>query len=114
MKKIIPAGAGLLATTLLVICDAPGALAKPQKKSTGSGQENADPLVNAAMMAGENVAEPVVRRVFASSLDFVVHLDRDATGVNDGPVRRQVVEVLASGDTGEIPKVSLSEMNGER
>ncbi|HSL27016.1 MAG TPA: ATPase, T2SS/T4P/T4SS family [Acidimicrobiia bacterium] len=52
-------------------------------------------LANAAMMAGENVAEPVVRRVFASSLDFVVHLDRDATGFSDGPVRRQVMEVLA-------------------
>jgi pilus assembly protein CpaF len=60
-----------------------------------SARDALNALVNAAMMAGENVAEPVVRRVFASSLDFVVHLDRDATGVNDGPVRRQVVEVLA-------------------
>jgi len=29
-------------------------------------------------------------------------------------VEDEVVDVLASGDTGEIPKVSLSEMNGER
>lgn len=60
-----------------------------------SARDALNALVNAAMMAGENVAEPVVRRVFASSLDFVVHLDRDTTGAGDGPVRRQVVEVLA-------------------
>ena len=52
-------------------------------------------LVNAALMAGENVPEPVVRKIFSSSLDFVIHLDRDATGATDSPVRRQVVEVLA-------------------
>lgn len=60
-----------------------------------SARDALNALVNAAMMAGENVAEPVVRRVFAASLDFVVHLDRDATGTSDGPVRRQVVEILA-------------------
>jgi pilus assembly protein CpaF len=52
-------------------------------------------LVNSALMAGENVPEPVVRKIFSSSLDFVVHLDRDATGARESPVRRQVVEVLA-------------------
>jgi pilus assembly protein CpaF len=52
-------------------------------------------LVNAALMAGENVPEPVVRKIFSSSLDFVIHLDRDATGARESPVRRQVVEVLA-------------------
>lgn len=52
-----------------------------------------DALVNAALMAGENVTEPIVRKVFASSLDFVVHLDRDTGG--DGPIRRRVMEVLA-------------------
>jgi pilus assembly protein CpaF len=60
-----------------------------------SARDALNALVNAAMMAGENVAEPVVRRVFAASLDFVIHLDRDATGTSDGPVRRQVVEILA-------------------
>ena len=40
-------------------------------------------LVNAALMAGENVAEQIVRRVFSESLDLVVHLDRD-----DVPSRR--------------------------
>ena len=49
MKDIIVTGAGLLAAALLVVCNAPCALAKPQKKSAGSGAENADPLVEAAM-----------------------------------------------------------------
>ena len=34
-------------------------------------------LVNAALMAGENVTERIVRKVFAEALDLVVHLDRD-------------------------------------
>jgi pilus assembly protein CpaF len=54
-------------------------------------------LVNAAIMAGENVGEAVVRKVFASTIDFVVHLDRD--DVNrlgpDQTLRRQVMEVIA-------------------
>lgn len=52
-----------------------------------------DALVNAALMAGENVTEGVVRKVFSSALDFVVHLDRDAVG--EGPIRRRVMEILA-------------------
>jgi hypothetical protein len=43
------------------------------------------------------VGEPVVRKVFSSAIDFVVHLDRD--DVNrvgpDEEVRRQVMEILA-------------------
>ncbi len=50
-------------------------------------------LVNAALMAGENVTETVVQKIFSSALDFVVHLDRDNSG--EGPVRRRVMEVLA-------------------
>jgi pilus assembly protein CpaF len=54
-------------------------------------------LVNAAIMAGENVGESIVRKVFSTALDFVVHLDRD--DVNrlgpDEEARRQVMEVLA-------------------
>jgi pilus assembly protein CpaF len=54
-------------------------------------------LVNAAIMAGENVGEPVVRKVFSSALDFVVHLDRDDVNrlAPDEEARRQVMEVLA-------------------
>ena len=54
-------------------------------------------IVNAAIMAGENVTEPVVRRVFAGSIDLVVHLDRDMRlldGAENG-LRRQVREILA-------------------
>lgn len=50
-------------------------------------------LVNAALMAGENVPESVVRKVFAASIDLVVHLERDL-GL-DEKARRQVVEILA-------------------
>jgi len=54
-------------------------------------------IVNAAIMAGENVTERVVRRVFANSIDFVVHLDRDMRPRDDatGGIRRQVREILA-------------------
>jgi len=58
-----------------------------------SATDALDALVNAALMAGENVTEPVVRKVFSSALDIVVHLDRDAVG--DGPIRRRVMEILA-------------------
>lgn len=51
-------------------------------------------LVNAALMAGENVAERVVRKVFAESLDLVVHVDREDLG-DDAGVRRQVMEIVA-------------------
>lgn len=54
-------------------------------------------IVNAAIMAGENVTEQVVRRVFANSIDFVVHLDRDMRRHDDADhgIRRQVREILA-------------------
>ena len=52
-------------------------------------------LVNAALMAGENVPETVVRKVFSSSIDLVIHLDREMQGESDGPIRRQVMEILA-------------------
>ena len=42
-----------------------------------SAAEALDALVNAALMAGENVTERIVRKVFSESLDVVVHLDRD-------------------------------------
>jgi tetratricopeptide (TPR) repeat protein len=49
MKKIIPASTIFLIAAFLLFANAPGGFAKPQKKSAGSGQENPDPLVNAAM-----------------------------------------------------------------
>jgi pilus assembly protein CpaF len=56
-------------------------------------------LVNAALMAGENVTERVVRKVFGTSLDLVVHVDRDDASrqIRDGYVgiRREVMEISA-------------------
>jgi pilus assembly protein CpaF len=52
-------------------------------------------LVNAALMAGENVEERVVRRVFAATLDLVIHLDREMRRDTETGLRRQVMEVLA-------------------
>lgn len=53
-------------------------------------------IVNAALMAGENVTEPIVRRVFSSSIDFVVHLDRDSLPQpGSDRLRRQVMEIMA-------------------
>ena len=51
MKKTIPVGATWIwaIAAFFVFSNAPFAFAKPQKKPAGSGQENADPLVNAAM-----------------------------------------------------------------
>jgi pilus assembly protein CpaF len=53
-------------------------------------------LVNAALMAGENVTEPVVRRIYSQSLDLVIHLDRHDGDVNSGEaVRREVREITS-------------------
>jgi pilus assembly protein CpaF len=60
-----------------------------------SARDALNAIVNAALMAGENVTEPVVRRVFASTIDFVVHLDRDAAGPERGGIRRQAMEILS-------------------
>ena len=61
-----------------------------------SAAEALDALVNAALMAGENVTERVVRKVFSEALDVVVHLDRDdGTSAEGGPIRRQVMEIAA-------------------
>lgn len=59
-----------------------------------SARESLHALVNAALMAGENVTEDVMRKVFSESLDLVVHLDRDdlPREGNDG-LRRQVMEI---------------------
>lgn len=52
-------------------------------------------LVNMALMAGENVTEPIVRTVFASALDFLVHLGLDEReGRGSDRARRQVMEIL--------------------
>src|SRR3954466_3432327 len=52
-------------------------------------------LVNAALMAGENVTERIVRKIFVQALDLVVPLDRDDIRRGDGRVRRRVTEITA-------------------
>lgn len=61
-----------------------------------SAPEALNALVNAALMAGENVTEHIVRKVFSESLDLVVHLDRDdlPRGELEG-IRRQITEITA-------------------
>lgn len=61
---------------------------------SNSARDALNALVNAALMAGENVTEEVVRKVFSSTIDFVIHLDRDATTVEGQPLRRQTMEIL--------------------
>ena len=61
-----------------------------------SARDALNALVNAAVMAGENVTESIVRRVFASSIDLVIHLDRDMRPSKDDStgLQRQVREIL--------------------
>lgn len=54
-------------------------------------------LVNAALMAGENVTERIVRKVFGEAIDVVVQLGREDVPRETGSLRRQVVEVTAVG-----------------
>jgi len=61
-----------------------------------SAPEALNALVNAALMAGENVTERVVRKVFSDSLDLVIHLDRDdLPQAGSSGVRRQVMQIAA-------------------
>ncbi|MET0920159.1 MAG: ATPase, T2SS/T4P/T4SS family [Acidimicrobiia bacterium] len=60
-----------------------------------SAAEALDALVNAALMAGENVTERIVRKVFSESLDLVIHVDRDDVVGDTTSIRRQVVEIAA-------------------
>ena len=60
-----------------------------------SARDALNAIVNAALMAGENVTEHVVRKVFASTIDFVVHLDRDAVARDGDGLRRQTMEILS-------------------
>lgn len=57
-------------------------------------------LVSAAMMAGENVVDSVVRDIFASSVDIVVHVARDSGGKGAQPIRRQLMEIVSVAASG--------------
>lgn len=57
-----------------------------------SASDALEALVNAALMAGENIPDRVVRKIFASSLDVVVHLNR-RSDPSTGSVRRETSEI---------------------
>ncbi len=59
-----------------------------------SASDALEALVDAALMAGENVPQRVVRKVFSSSIDLVVHLDRAADD-REGAIRRQTMDIRA-------------------
>lgn len=60
-----------------------------------SASDALDALVNAALMAGENIPNRVVQKVFANSIDLVVHLDRRASA--DGAhIERRTAEIRAT------------------
>lgn len=63
-----------------------------------SAREALEALVNAAIMAGEHVGEPVVRKLFCSSVDLLVHCEIDDAG-QGGRVRRGIAEIHAVAPT---------------
>jgi pilus assembly protein CpaF len=62
---------------------------------SNSAPDALNALVNAALMAGENVTERIVRKVFSEGLDLVVHVDRDDVAQGQSGIRRQVTEITA-------------------
>jgi len=60
-----------------------------------SARDAVNAFVNAALMAGENVTESIVRKVFVDALDLVVHVDRDDVARGEHGIRRQVTEITA-------------------
>ena len=70
-----------------------------------SAREALQALTSTAIMAGENVPAAQVRAVFASTIDLVVHLDREDVQLRDGEgrIRRQVMEIVA------VPPLQASE-----
>ncbi|HQZ14919.1 MAG TPA: ATPase, T2SS/T4P/T4SS family [Acidimicrobiia bacterium] len=52
-------------------------------------------LVNASLMAGENVSETTMRNIFSSAIDLVVHVDRSENASDEDGISRGVMEILA-------------------
>lgn len=52
-------------------------------------------LVNASLMAGENVSESIMRNIFASAIDIVVHVDREEQATQENGLSRGVMEIVA-------------------
>ena len=70
-----------------------------------SAREALQALTSTAIMAGENVPAAQVRSVFASTIDLVVHLDREDVQLREsgGRIRREVMEIIA------VPPVQASD-----
>lgn len=49
-------------------------------------------LVNAALMAGENISESIMRNIFSSAIDIVIHVDRQESS---GSILRGITEIIA-------------------
>ncbi|MCQ6473421.1 CpaF/VirB11 family protein, partial [Vibrio parahaemolyticus] len=52
-------------------------------------------LVNASLMAGENVSESIMRNIFSSAIDVVVHVDREEHATHENGLTRGVMEIVA-------------------
>ncbi len=52
-------------------------------------------LVNASLMAGENVSESIMRNIFSSAIDIVVHVDREEHATQENGLSRGVMEIVA-------------------
>lgn len=52
-------------------------------------------LVNASLMAGENVSESIMRKIFASSIDVVIHVDREETASAEDGLLRGITQIIA-------------------
>lgn len=52
-------------------------------------------LVNASLMAGENVSETIMRNIFSSAIDVVVHVDREENPTFENGLVRGVTQIVA-------------------
>lgn len=61
-----------------------------------SAQDALEAIVNAAIMAGENVGIDIVRKVFSSSIDLVAFMDKEDISKVDPElgIRRQLMEII--------------------
>ena len=98
MKKTITSSTIFVLTAFLVFANALSAFAKPKKEPAGSGQENSDPLVNAAMKKMETgvwsvkgtvtAKKPIKLQGLLAGEDFDLSME---PGVNPNTPMREIV-----------------------
>ena len=64
-------------------------------RGRAAGRQKVPPVGGSRGRIGRCVPETVVRKVFSSSIDLVIHLDREMQGESEGPIKRQVMENAA-------------------